>query len=196
MSETGFRERRKAGWETTMETRQQQAMDWEGWLAAESAGESEEAEARLLALFAQLDSPAPAAGFADRVVARATAEAPRRSARRRFARRALAGGLLAAAGVAVALLLPALSALVGLVDWAALPGLAARLIAMLAASSARALGTWQELLAVLRPVARALAHPQVVGALVGLVAVSSLALASLARALERGKGARHVASFG
>lgn len=43
---------------------------------------------------------------------------------------------------------------------------------------------------------RGLAHPQVVGALVGLVAVSSFALASLARALEQGEGARHVASFG
>lgn len=170
--------------------------DWERWLAAESAADAAEAESRLRSLFAGLEDPLPSRGFADRVVALALAEAPVRRAARSRLSRALAAGLLAAAGLAVALLLPASLALLGLVEWATLPALAVRALAGLFASVGRAFADWQELLAVLQPVARALARPPVVAALAGLALVSSLALASLARTLEREEGVRHVPTFG
>jgi hypothetical protein len=170
--------------------------DWERWLAAETAGDAAEAEARLLALFARLDDPAPSPGFADRVVARALTEAPARRAARGRLSRAVAAGLLAAAGLAAALLLPGCLALLGLVGWAGLPALAVQALAAVAGSVGRAFADWQGLLGVLQPVARALARPPVVTALAGLALLSSLALASLARALERGKGVHHVPTFG
>ncbi len=64
------------------------------WLAAERSGRDAEAEAALFELIGGLPMAAPAAGFADRVLARAgVAAAPRLSRGRRFA---VAAGLLAA----------------------------------------------------------------------------------------------------
>lgn len=196
MSETGPRQRRKADWETKMDRHRELDHDWEAWLEAEATGSEAEAERHLAALFSSLDAAAPSAGFADRVVALALAEVPRRQASWSNARRALAAGLLVAAGIAMALVLPGLLALLARVEWVSLPGLAVSGLAGLASLVARAFGNWQELVEVLRPVARALARPPIVGALAGFAAVASLALASLARAAEREKGARHVPSFG
>ncbi len=64
------------------------------WLKAEDSGNEDEAETALTALFSALPLQAPAAGFADRVLAGARAARPSRS--RAGAVRAWAGGFLPA----------------------------------------------------------------------------------------------------
>ena len=170
--------------------------EWESWLAAEAEGSSDAAESNLRALFAELDEPGPAPGFADRVVALALAEAAQAPVVAERSRRRWGWILLAAAGLAAAVALPVVPVLAGMVSWSALPGLLVRTLAWLIATAGSSVGNWLDLVAVLRPVARALARPQVVAALACLAVVSSLALATLVRTLERGKGAHHVPSFG
>jgi hypothetical protein len=156
---------------------QQDALD--RWLAAEREGRDGEAEAALLALFEALPTvgvTAPAAGFADRVLARAGLQAA--APADLFAWRPLRivlGMALAATGLGVLWLPPLLRFLAGL--WSA-GGAVRGGIRMLTDAGqwlATALRVWDLLVVIAHALAEPLAAPRVTAVLVLSLLASSLA---------------------
>ncbi|MCZ7651177.1 MAG: hypothetical protein M5U13_08480 [Thermoanaerobaculia bacterium] len=154
------------------------------WLRAEADADVPEADRRLAALFAALDEPAPAAGFAGRVLARIEGEEAVSGSRHRRWRRLL----LAAAALVVAAGFPWLLAGAGAGGVGAAAAVAARAFAAAGELAGGSFRAWAALAATLDPLARALAGPWLVGVAASLVLVSFLALVSLARWVEREKG--------
>ena len=145
------------------------------WLAAERAGRSEAADAALRETFAALPLLAPAAGFADRVLARAGLQPETRDV---FASRALRL-LLALSLVAVSLgaiwLPPTLQALAGLWTWGDVVRLGARAVAAGSRGIATVLRVGEWLFSLGRALSSPLMTPQVMTALTVGLLVSGLA---------------------
>jgi hypothetical protein len=152
------------------------------WLAAEADGREREAEGALFELFAALPLAAPPAGFADRVMARASLPALRTvtaaGQRDVFAWRPLRV-LLALCVVATglgALWLPqALRAVAGLWSVSGAVEGGTRLLIDGAGWLAALLRTWDFLLTLERALMQPLAAPQVTALLLGALLASSLA---------------------
>lgn len=154
------------------------------WLRAETEADGAEAERRLSALFAALAEPAPAAGFAGRVLARIAGEEVASSARDRRGSRLL----LAAAAVLTAAGLAWILAGVQAGGLGSATAFAASAFATAGELAGECFRFWAALAAIFDPLARALAGPWFLALAVSLVAMSSLALVSLARWVEREKG--------
>lgn len=164
----------------------------ERWLAAESSGLDDAAEAALAELLVELPRPAPPDGFAARVLARAVPVARRRRFLRRAGGWSAALGLAAAAGVLLLLApawlpaaAPAVNALLRPASPAAL--LEAAIHALLAAGRWLALGAayFNKVLLLVRAVAEPLASAPVALLAGACLLVSVLALRLLYDVVQR-----------
>jgi len=160
---------------------------WNRYLAAEAAGREAEAESALAALFRSIEAPAPAPGFADRVLARIG----RRSV---FVRPAVQIGLAAAlllAALSTALFAPMLLPLAGLVRPAGLIGAAISALAGLGAHFASGISLWESVGHFLSVVGRALLAPAPLTFVVAQFAIAALALRGLLRVARPGRSSNH-----
>lgn len=179
---------RRAAREKPMGVKGHHSEIWRRFLAAEAAGRAEEAEAALAALFALAPSPAPAVGFADRVLAEIT----RRSL---FARRSVRLGLaasLALAALSAALLAPMALPLLRLLSFGELVHAGTGAIAGLAAHVAAGLSVWETVSEIVGAVGRALVRPASLPFLILQFAVAALALRGLAHVAGFRRSLRHV----
>lgn len=165
------------------------------WLNAEQDGHAEEADAALAALFTALPPLQPPAGFADRVMLRALAEAP---ARRSFfaslwVRAALILCLLSV-GVSVLWLPQTLRAFAGLLSVGGLVRIWTSSVVTACRWLGSALGLWDFLLTVGRALATPLETPAVALALVSCLLVSMLAFRFLRGLITRDRSWTYVNS--
>lgn len=160
---------------------------WLRFLAAEAAGREAEAEAALAALFAAAPTPAPPAGFAERVMARI---APRSLFAHPGSRLGLAAALLLAA-LSAALLAPMLLPLARLVSLADLIGAGTRLLAGVTVRVASALAGWESIGQVVAAVGRAMLAPATLPFVLAQFVVATLALRGLFRIARLQRSSNH-----
>jgi hypothetical protein len=162
---------------------------WSRFLAAEAAGRADEAEAALAAWFAATPRPAPASGFAGRVMARL-------AQRSLFARRPVRLGVAAAlalAALSAALVAPMVLPLAGLVSVSDLVRLGSGAFARLAVFVASGLSGWELLAGVVGAVGRALLAPAALPFVAAQFAVATLALGGLLRLASHSRRSNHAA---
>lgn len=152
------------------------------WLAAERA-EEPEADLHLYQVFGALPPPAPAAGFADRVLAAAgVAAAPPA-----WLRQAKAGvaALLGLAGVVLVLVAGVALPLLGMVRPAGMVQLVARGVAAASHLLAEVVTVLDRLFELARSIASALSTPEVALGTLLLTALSAVALRLLSELIVR-----------
>lgn len=148
------------------------------WLAAERAGDldsSDVADAALREMFEALPLLAPAAGFADRVFARAGLQPAKRDAFASFGLRLLLAASLVALSLGAIWLPPTLRALGGLFSLSGAVGLGARGLAEASRGLALVLRLGEWLFSLGRAVSEPLMAPQAMAALAVCLLVSGLA---------------------
>ncbi len=150
------------------------------WLAAERNEHAGEAEAALFELFEALPQVAPPAGFADRVLARAGIAVPAAAPAKRdlFAwrpMRLLLGLCLVAVGFGVLWLPPVIELLARFWSFGELMQMGVSAMNGLAQGLAAVLSLWDFVVTIGRAVTEPLTQPRVMAALLGCLALSSLA---------------------
>jgi len=164
---------------------------WSRYLDAEASGSSEAAEAALAELFRALPRPAPAAGFAARVMARV---ARRRSP---FALPVVRFGLaasLVAAALGALLIVPMLPGLLGLVEPGSVVSAFVRSLSAATARLAAGAALWQDAAAVGRALGRAVLYPRLPVLFVAQFVIAAAALRALAALASPKRSTHHVAS--
>jgi hypothetical protein len=150
------------------------------WLAAERDDHAEEAEAALFELFEALPQVAPPAGFADRVLARAGIAVPAAAPARRdlFAwrpMRLLLGFCLAAVCFGVLWMPPVIELVARFWSFGEVLQVGVGAMNSLAQGLAVVLSLWEFAVTIGRAISEPLTQPRVMAALMGCLAVSSLA---------------------
>lgn len=186
MTKPGGSFRRRADRERTLRDHDP-SQAWLRFLAAEAAGRDDEADAALATLFAAAPAPVPAAGFADRVLARLVRRSP-------FAHPGSRLGLAAALALAAlssALLAPMLLPLARLVSLADLVEGGSSLFAEVAVRLASGLAGWGSVGQIVATVGRALLEPATLPFVLTQFAVAALALRGLVRIARLQRSSNH-----
>jgi hypothetical protein len=145
------------------------------WLAAERVDSSDEADAGLRELFEVLPLLAPAAGFADRVLARAGLQPVKRDVFASLAFRLVLAASLIALSLGAVWLPPTLRALGGLLSLGDVVGLGVRGVADASRGLAQLLRLGEWLFSLGRALSEPLMAPQAMAALAVCLLVSGLA---------------------
>ena len=164
---------------------------WPRYLAAEAAGREDAAEAALAELFRGLPVLGPAAGFADRLMARI---APRHSWFSRPAARASLAAALVAAALSIAVVGPLVGPLAALIGPGGFLELLIGGFSALVGRFASGLAAWSPFVSAARGLGHVLSEPLLVALLGAQFLVSALALRGLAGLASPARSSIHAAS--
>ena len=164
---------------------------FKGWLAAESDGRDREAEHALRRIFGALRMPAPAAGFADRVLSGVGLLRPPVAVYPWWSRAAIAACLLLA-GLALTYTLPLVFGLTRLVAPGELAGAAVRGFVGLISRVDEVLSIWRFCAGVVETLMLVATAPPVVLTLLALTALSAFTFRGLSDLVSPHRSQRHV----